>query len=105
LIKIVERKKICSQEEIYSQEEICSEEIRDEEIICNQVSRIFRLQERAKNKSKTIVSSAQKNRFLFFERFLLLSSSKMNFQVLKISTSERKDNCHDLTSLHTNSTH
>jgi hypothetical protein len=79
LIKVVERKIICSKEEICSQEKICSEEICDEEVICNQVSKIFQITRTRNNQSEAIVSSAQRNRSLFFERFLLSFFAKDEF--------------------------
>jgi hypothetical protein len=85
LIKIVERKIICSQEKICNQKRICSEEICDEEVICNQVSKIFQI-------TKTREKSIKSDRFVNTKKsiFILRALSSFFFAKKEFSSTENQ---------------
>jgi hypothetical protein len=113
LSKVFRSKIICSQKDICNQKEICSQKksavkkkfaVKKESAMKNQESRFFQITTSNENSIKSdCFVKTKKSIFVF--RTLFLYFSLKNFQVLKISTSEKKNNCHDLTSLHINFTH
>jgi hypothetical protein len=107
-LNIVRCKRNCSQEEICNQEEICVIEICVIEI-CSQEriysQDLFILKNARKLIKNDRIVNTKKRELRSSSAFSFFFAKIKTFQILRINTSEREDNCHDLTSLHTNFTH
>jgi hypothetical protein len=109
IVKSLRRKNICNQKEICNQEFTIKKKsaVKKEFAVKKDCSnfKFFRFYKNARNINQKRSLRQHKEIDLRSSNAFFFLFAKIYFQVLRINTFEKKDNCHDLTSLHINFTH